>query len=62
LVLVLYFIYGTSMTKRLIVLESSKMSNQQQQTLVIELLIMARQWKRKVGANIKIIKNKKEKQ
>ena len=60
--LVLYFIYGTSMTKRLIVLESSKMSNQQQQTLVIELLIMARQWKRKVGANIKIIKNKKEKQ
>tara|TARA_R100000781_G_C3984791_1_gene94836 strand:+ start:321 stop:473 length:153 start_codon:yes stop_codon:yes gene_type:complete len=50
------------MTKRLIVLESSKMSNQQQQTLVIELLIMARQWKRKVGANIKIIKNKKEKQ
>jgi len=61
-VLVLYFIYGTSMTKRLIVLESSKMSNQQQQTLVIELLIMARQWKRKVGANIKIIKNKKEKQ
>ena len=62
MVLVLYFIYGTSMTKRLIVLESSKMSNQQQQTLVIELLIMARQWKRKVGANIKIIKNKKEKQ
>ena len=62
MVLVLYSIYGTSMTKRLIVLESSKMSNQQQQTLVIELLIMARQWKRKVGANIKIIKNKKEKQ
>ena len=58
--LVLYFIYGTSMTKRLIVLESSKMSNQQQQTLVIELLLMARQWKRKVGANIKIIQNKKD--
>ena len=54
-----YFIYGASMTKRLIVLESSKMSNQQQQTLVIELLIMARQWKRKVGANIKIVKNRK---
>ena len=48
------------MTKRLITLQSSKMSNQQQQTLVIELLIMARQWKRKVGANIKIIKNKKD--
>jgi hypothetical protein len=59
LVLVLYFIYGASMTKRLIVLESSKMSNQQQQTLVIELLLMARQWKRKVGANIKIVKNRK---
>ena len=57
--LVLYSIYGTSMTKRLIVLESSKMSNQQQQTLVIELLLMARQWKRKVGANIKIVKNRK---
>ena len=59
MVLVLYSIYGTSMTKRLIVLESSKMSNQQQQTLVIELLLMARQWKRKVGANIKIVKNRK---
>jgi len=58
-VLVSYFIYGASMTKRLIVLESSKMSNQQQQTLVIELLLMARQWKRKVGANIKIVKNRK---
>ena len=49
------------MTKRLITLQSSKMSNQQQQTLVIELLIMAGQWKRKVGANIKIIKNKEDK-
>ena len=60
MVLVLYFIYGASMTKRLITLQSSKMSNQQQQTLVIELLLMARQWKRKVGANIKIIQNKKD--
>ena len=56
---VLYFIYGTSMTKRLIVIESSKMNNHQQQTLIIELLLMARQWKRKVGASIKIIKNRK---
>ena len=48
------------MTKRLITLQSSKMSNQQQQTFVIELLLMARQWKRKVGANIKIIQNKKD--
>jgi len=59
LVRVLYFIYGTPMTKRLIVIESSKMNNHQQQTLIIELLLMARQWKRKVGANIKIIKNRK---
>tara|TARA_Y100000593_G_scaffold91482_1_gene180342 strand:+ start:3040 stop:3225 length:186 start_codon:yes stop_codon:yes gene_type:complete len=56
---VLYFICGTSMTKRLIVIESSKMNNHQQQTLIIELLLMARQWKRKVGASIKIIKNRK---
>tara|TARA_R100000808_G_C2148801_1_gene157018 strand:- start:2786 stop:2938 length:153 start_codon:yes stop_codon:yes gene_type:complete len=47
------------MTKRLIVIESSKMNNHQQQTLIIELLLMARQWKRKVGASIKIIKNRK---
>ena len=48
------------MTKRLITLQTSKMSNQQQQTFVIELLLTARQWKRKVGANIKIIQNKKD--
>ena len=66
MVLVLYFIYGASMTKRYIKLETNKMSGQQFQTFIISLRLDALQWRRKVGATIKIVdaskikKNRKE--
>ena len=59
MVLVLYFIYGASMTKRLITLELSKMSKAQEQTVVMEILLMSKMWRQKVGSIIKIIKNRK---
>ena len=49
------------MTKRLITLELSKMSNSQEQTVIIELLLMSKMWRKKVGSIIKIVKNRKEK-
>ncbi len=49
------------MTKRLITLELSKMSNAQEQTVIIELLLMSKMWRKKVGSIIKIVKNRKEK-
>tara|TARA_R110002110_G_scaffold380412_1_gene591153 strand:- start:240 stop:428 length:189 start_codon:yes stop_codon:yes gene_type:complete len=59
LVFALYFIYGASMTKRLITLELSKMSKAQEQTVVMELLLMSQMWRKKVGSIIKIVKNRK---
>ena len=47
------------MTKRLITLELSKMSKAQEQTVIIELLLMSKMWRRKVGSIIKIVKNGK---
>ena len=54
-----YFIYGASMTKRLITLELSKMSKAQEQTVVMELLLMSKMWRQKVAGIIKIVKNRK---
>ena len=47
------------MTKRLITLELSKMSKAQEQTVVMELLLMSQMWRKKVGSIIKIVKNRK---
>jgi hypothetical protein len=47
------------MTKRLITLELSKMSKAQEQTVVMELLLMSKMWRQKVGSIIKIVKNRK---
>jgi len=37
------------------------MSKAQEQTVIIELLLMSKMWRRKVGSIIKIVKNRKEK-
>ena len=37
------------------------MSKAQEQTVIIELLIMSKMWRRKDGSIIKIVKNRKEK-
>ena len=47
------------MTKRLITLELSKMSKAQEQTVVMELLLMSKMWRQKVAGIIKIVKNRK---
>ena len=37
------------------------MSKAQEQTVVMELLLMSQMWRKKVGSIIKIAKNRKEK-